>query len=178
MKNWKNPPIMDEKTGNYWKILETTIDWIKYSDAKATGILSIFGLIVTVVYANIDDIRTVMVDSVAVGVLTILAGLSSMIAIFFAFRCISPRIVKNQSNSIMFFGDIVNGFNSAEEYKAKTHQILDSNVGLDNELAQQIFVNSQIAKKKFKDVGMAIRFFVTSILFLLFEILILIFLVD
>ncbi|MEZ4949133.1 MAG: hypothetical protein R2784_07075 [Saprospiraceae bacterium] len=47
---------MDEKTENYWKILETNLDWIRYSDAKATGILTIYGLLVTIAFTNLNRI--------------------------------------------------------------------------------------------------------------------------
>ncbi len=163
---------MDEKTGNYWKILETTLDWIKYSDAKATGILSIFGIIVTVIYSNIEPIKHLLMGNVYLGVLSVLSAICSLIAISYAFRSISPRIVKSNDQSIVFFGSVVRQYASLEEYRSMANKILDSKDGLDNELAEQIYINSSIAAKKFGDVTRSIRFFVVGMFLILLEIMI------
>jgi len=162
---------MDEKTGNYWKILETTLDWIKYSDAKATGILSIFGLIVTVVYSNVEHIKELLMGNMYLGVLSVLSAICSLIAIYYAFSSISPRIVKTNDKSIVFFGSVVRQYPSLDDYRQTANEVLDSKEGLDNELAEQIYINSSIAAKKFKDVTLSIRFFVGGIILLLLEIM-------
>ncbi len=153
---------MDEKTGNYWKILETTLEWIRYSDAKATAILTIYGIVITVVFSNLQNILSFLSGSAWIAVLAVLPLLSSLIAIFFGFRCISPRMERSSYRSIMFFGSIMKHFPDEEAFREATHKVLDTRVGLDDDLAHQIYINSRIAHKKFRDVSLSIRFFVIS----------------
>ncbi len=154
---------MDEKTGNYWKILETTLEWIRYSDAKATAILTIYGIIVTVVFSKFEEVMNLQEESSYLWMLMMLPLLSSLVAIFYGFRCINPRMEKSDNASIMFFGSITKRYKTEEEFRQATHKVLDSKVGLDDDLAHQIFINSRVAYKKFRDVSLSIRFFVISI---------------
>ena len=39
-----------------WKTLSNIIDFIKYSDAKATAILTVQGVLLTVVFTNADNV--------------------------------------------------------------------------------------------------------------------------
>ncbi len=163
---------MDEKTENYWRILEVNLEWIRYSDAKATGILTIYGIIVTVVYSKAAELfvnvtTTVLELMVAIGFAAV-----SLIAIYYAFRCITPRIVESDQSSIIFFTTIRKHFPSMREYQEETHRVLESKVGLDEQLAQQIYVNAKIAQQKFSNVTNSIRFFVISILLLVVDIVV------
>ncbi len=43
------------KIQEYWNILGNINDWIKYSDTKATILLTLYGVIITIVYTNAND---------------------------------------------------------------------------------------------------------------------------
>ena len=43
------------KIEEYWKILSNTNDWIKYSDTKATILLTLYGVLLTIVYTNAEE---------------------------------------------------------------------------------------------------------------------------
>jgi len=164
---------MDEKTENYWRILEVNLEWIRYSDAKAAGILTVYGVIVTVVYSKAAELfgETGTNGFFSAEMITTVAfGVASLIAIYYAFRCITPRIVKSQTPSIIFFTTIRQHYHSMQDYQEATHQVLESKVGLDEQLAQQIYINARIAQQKFSNVANSIRFFVLSILLLVADI--------
>lgn len=163
---------MDEKTENYWRILEANLEWIRYSDAKATGILTIYGVLITVAFTRILDILEVISTSWMLIGLTTTSGISSLIAIYFGFRSISPRLIQQHYRSIIFFGSIVQHSPDMQTFRKFSHEVLDSPEGLDNDLAAQIFINARIASLKFKNVSSSIRYFIASFLILLSEMVI------
>ena len=160
---------MDEKTENYWRILEANLTWIRYSDAKATGILTIYGVLITVAFTKIFDILEVISTSWMLIVLTTVSGVSSLVAIYYGFRSISPRLLTQDHRSIIYFGSIVKHSSDMQAFRAYSHEVLDSPLGLDNDLAAQIYINAQIASLKFKNVSASIRYFIVSFLTLLAE---------
>lgn len=160
---------MDEKTENYWRILEANLEWIRYSDAKATGILTIYGIIITVAFTKIIDILEVISGSWMLITMTTASGISSLLAIYYGFRSISPRLLTQYDKSIIFFGSIVENSNDVQTFRDFSHRLLDSPAGLDNALAAQIFINARIASVKFRNVSSSIRYFVASFLILLGE---------
>lgn len=160
---------MDEKTENYWRILEANLEWIRYSDAKATGILTIYGVLITVAFTKILDILEIISSSYLLIGLTTVSGLASLVAIYYGFRSISPRLIVEQHRSIIFFGSIVQHSSDVNSFRAYSHEVLDSPRGLDDDLAAQIYVNARIASLKFKNVSASIRYFIISFLTLLSE---------
>ncbi len=163
---------MDEKTENYWRILEANLEWIRYSDAKATGILTIYGVLITVAFTKIVDILEVIGSSWMLIGLTTCSGISSLIAIFYGFRSISPRLLAQSHRSIIYFGSIVAHSPDVQSFRAYSHEVLDSPRGLDDDLAGQIYINARIASLKFKNVSASIKFFIASFLILLGEMVI------
>ncbi|MBB4079425.1 hypothetical protein GGR28_002045 [Lewinella aquimaris] len=160
---------MDEKTENYWRILDANLEWIRYSDAKATGILTIYGVIITVAFTKMIDILEVISGSWVLIGLTTISGLCSLVAIYFGFRSISPRLVSLHNSSIIFFGSILEHSKNIQEFREYSHRVLDSPKGLDDDLAGQIYINARIAAAKFQNVSSSIRFFIASFLILLAE---------
>lgn len=159
---------MDEKTENLWRILDTNLAWIRYSDAKATGILSVYGLIITFSISNIFNILDNISHNSFLVALALLAGLCSLGAIIYAFRSINPRLLVPERPSIVFFQAIVSHYPSVDSYRDGAYDILDAEEpGIDDELCRQIHINARIASRKFRDVAYSIRFFVSSILVLL-----------
>lgn len=166
---------MDEKTENFWYILETNLNWIKYSDAKATGILTIYGLLITIAFTNLNSILNLVGDNIFYITLSIIAGITSLLAIVYGFKSMSPRIVREDYSSIIFFGSVVKNHSSMDDFRKHCHQVLDSKVGLDDDLAGQIYINAKIAQQKFKDVSTSLRFLMISMGALLTQIVVYIF---
>lgn len=171
-KNQKPDPndsIMDEKTGNLWQILSTNLEWIRSSDTKATAILTIYGIVITLVYSNASDIlKTINLNPTMI-FFSVLSAFTSLLAIFFGFRVIQPRVFPPSYVSVIFFGSVVSNFKDMESYHQFVNKLLDRKEGLDIDLARQIYINSVIASKKYRDVAYSIRFFVASLVLLLSE---------
>jgi len=53
--NSQNPPTtvqVDEQSARYWEILQHNIEWLRFSETKEALILTVFGIILTIVYTN------------------------------------------------------------------------------------------------------------------------------
>ena len=160
------------KEQEYWNILNNINDWIKYSDTKATILLTIYGVIITIIYSNANESLIGITDSNWVLCFSILSTISSVLSILFCFLCINPRLKNNNPNSVIYFGHIQEKFNNAEEYSKQASDIINDTKLYYKELSEQIHTNSKIAWNKFKNVTWGIRFFFFSLLFMVSSILI------
>ncbi len=166
------PGGMDNVTENYWRILDVNLAWIRQSDTKAYTIFMIYGISISVVFANIGSITNMLGNSIVVMLLGILYMITSLIAIRFGFRCIQPSLKLKFPSSIVFFGSIANSFISPEAYFEHSRQILEDPDKMHKELCNQIFINSIIARGKFTDINKSIKAFMASLVILLFIVLI------
>nr|WP_256534245.1 Pycsar system effector family protein [Lewinella sp. JB7] len=116
----------------------------------------------------IDILEVISGSWILIG-LTTASGVCSLIAIYFGFRSISPRLVNLSNSSIIFFGSILEQSKSIQEFREHSHRVLDSPLGLDDDLAGQIYINARIAAAKFRNVSSSIRYFIISFLILLTE---------
>lgn len=160
-----------DKLDNYWKILQTNLEWIKASDQKATIILTIYGIIIPFVNSRSEELFESISGHPEILVFMGLAGLSSLVSMYSAFRCLTPRIFKNFRPSVIFFGSIVEQYPDDESYLAALQKKMSTEELIEEEIAEQIFINSRVAFRKFKDVARAIRFFALGLVFLIVSIL-------
>lgn len=160
---------MDEKR---WNILQYNSEWLKFSDTKASIILTVYGIIITIIYSNSVDVYEAISSSKFIQILCILSAISSLISIYFAFKCINPTLENKNPNSIIYFGHIAEKFSTYEEYHKATEDIIDDELKLKNQISEQIYTNSKIAWKKYFNVSWSIRLFVLTIVLLLIQIII------
>ena len=160
-----------DKTQEYWNILGNTNDWIKYSDTKATILLTLYGVIITIIYSNASESLNGITNSNWTIFFSTLSIILSLLSIIFAFLCINPRLNNDNPNSIIYFGHIQKKFKNAEEYSTKASEIISSENNYQKELTEQIHTNSKIAWKKFKNISWSIRFFTFSLIFMIITIL-------
>lgn len=156
----------------YWNILGNINDWIKYSDTKATIILTLYGVIITIIYTNATDSLAGISDSNWIICFSILSAITSLLSILFAFLCINPRLKNDNPTSIIYFGHIQKKFKDAKEYAQQSSEVLENSEQHIKELSEQIHTNSNIAWKKFSNVSWSIRFFALSLALMLLSILI------
>lgn len=159
------------QTNRLWNILMKNIDWIKFSDTKATVVLTVYGIIITLVYTNSSDVLNSIQGSNILPVLTILAGFLSTISIIFSFICLSPKLSNNNPSSVIYFGHIQK-FKSYQKYLEEYHKVLDMPKDYEEQIAEQVYTTSKIAWRKFYNVSWAIRLLIFTILTLLSEVLI------
>lgn len=160
---------MDTKTENYWRILQNTLDMSRHADSKATAVLSICGILVSIGFTNTEALFNSSIHAWVLGVMILLPGLTIMISVYYSFRSIHPRIIPNKTISYLFFGSIARDFKDAAHYYRALQDEMDTEHGIKDDLAQQIYINAQLANQKFKDVMLSIRYFAITIAVLLLE---------
>ena len=153
-----------DKNQEYWNILNNINDWIKYSDTKATLLLTLYGVIITIIYSNSVDVLEGLKNSNYTLVLSIAGIFFSIASIVNSFLCINPRLKNKNPNSIIYFGHIQSKFSTAKEYFKSSSEIISNDKSYQKEISEQIYTNSKIAWKKFSNVTWAIRFFFASLL--------------
>lgn len=154
------------KNQEYWNILNNITDWVKYSDTKATIILTLYGVILTVIYSNSVQVLSALKSSETVFWFTICSSIMGTLSILFSFLCINPRLKNENAKSIIYFGHIQEKFSNAADYFTKSEQILSNEDEYNSELAEQIHVNSNVAWKKFSKVTWSVRFLFGSLVFI------------
>ena len=151
----------------YWKILNKITDWIKFSDTKAVVVLTVYGIIITIIYSNSKDVYDYLSNSSFSIILSIIIGVLSFLSVLFSFLAINPRLKNPNANSIIYFGHIQEKYNNPSDYYLQSQQILTDENEYEKQISEQVFVNSKIAWKKFKNVSYSIRCFFFSILTLI-----------
>jgi hypothetical protein len=162
---------MDKKQ-EYWNILNNINEWIRYSDTKAVILLTLYGVIITIIYSNANEVLLALNSSDFIFYLAILSIILSFLSVLFSLLCVNPRLKNKNPNSVIYFGHIQEKFKTPDEYLVKSNEILDEEKDYLKELSEQVFSNSNIAWKKFSNVTWSLRFFASSIFILLGSILI------
>ncbi len=72
---------MDTKTDNYWRILQNTLDMSRHADSKATAVLSICGILVSIGFTNTEALFNSSIHPWILGVMILLPGLTIMISV-------------------------------------------------------------------------------------------------
>lgn len=159
------------KIQEYWNILGNINDWIKYSDTKATILLTLYGVIITIIYSNATESLIGISNSKWIMCFSILSAISSGLSILFSFLCINPTLKNNNPSSIIYFGHIQEKFKNADEYSEKSSEIINDSDLHCKELSEKTHTNSNIAWKKFKNITWGIRFFFFSLFFMICSVL-------
>ncbi|MBK8052177.1 MAG: hypothetical protein IPK35_02550 [Saprospiraceae bacterium] len=153
---------------NQKDILQYNIDWLKFAETKATIIVTVQGVILTIIYTNANDLYDALATSSFQFGLTIISALLFLLTLIFSFLAINPNLTNHNKKSVIYFGTIKNYSNNSEYHKT----IKELNEEELNEMfSEQIYINSHIAWNKFVKVGWAIRFFSSMILVLFVQIL-------
>jgi len=158
---------MENRNENYWKTFQNINDWIKFSDTKAGIIVTVYGLILTIIYSNAQDVYTWTSSSIFILIITIVAVILTILSVFFAFLCINPSLKNKNPKSLIYFGHIATKNKKYLEYLSDATTVFEDTDKLSTQLSEQIYENSKIAWSKFKNVTYSIRLFFASILCLL-----------
>jgi len=146
-----------------WKTYEDISGWIKFSDTKAAAILGSNGVIIAVVISKIIDNsefllnHRILLSSLMVG---FLFGFSS---IYCAIRCLSPSFDPGKTRSLIYFGHIAKDYNNHYIYKYEVERAFRNDSEIINQIAYQVWANSNVAQKKYINILWASRFFLLLI---------------
>lgn len=157
-----------EKYEQYWAILKNNQEMIRFSEVKAGLVISIFGILFSIILNSVGKIQASVADwtSVQMGILFIFI-VTTLGSLIFAFRCFIPRFENKNPTSVIYFGDIVSDFQEYTAYHAFLEKTVNNDSEMSVQLAEQIHTNSTIATKKMKAVNMAMRFMMVSVALLI-----------
>jgi hypothetical protein len=159
------------KSDNYWNILNSIDDSIKFADAKAIALLSIYSILITILFTGSGVITSFTELNVLEIIVLVFSCLSFIISTYYAFRCLRPSFIYKSKESILFFSSISNQFESAEKYYESSYKILSDDKKLFEQLSEQVFTKSKIASGKYKQVKISFNFFIIFIIFLIISII-------
>lgn len=162
---------LDSVAENYWRILDVNLAWIRQSDTKAYTIFMIYGISISLVFSNVDMIKSLIINSKLVMLLAVIYLGASLVAIIFGFRCIQPSLKLKFPPSVIFFGSIARTYTTPEDYHQQSKKVLGDPDKMNQELCNQIFINSIIARGKFEDITKSISAFLVSLITLLLIVL-------
>ena len=164
----KNALDTDSSVEQNWKILQYNVEFVRFFDTKATIIITTYGLIITFICSTAEVTYAMLVENKILFALTVLSASCALIAVFYAFRCLNPRLIKLNSQTVIFFGHIAN-HKSYKEFDEKLEMVLSETAMYKKQLSEQIFTNSKVAYGKFRNVAYSMRFSLASLGFLLVE---------
>ena len=152
---------MEKQIESLWKSYGAIQELIRFADSKATAILAIDGVFAGFFFSNISSIREILRGNILEVAPLSLMLICLILSASFSAWCIAPRLDKN-SNCFFFFCDIARNYKTSSEFEKAFKEAPRGKILSD--IAQQVHVNSGIAKKKHKFVWLSIYFFAASLL--------------
>jgi len=156
----------EELVDHYWGSINYVFSLIRASEIKAGLILSFYGILLNLIYQNIDTLLDEAQIHVLIYVPLGLWVLSTVGSIYFSIRCFMPRMETKFDKNIFFFQDVITKYGSIKEFSKTFYNISLDEVELFDQLGQQIYINSKIAAMKFKSVNKSIYLLALGLFFL------------
>ena len=151
----------------YWNILRQNHEMIRFSELKAGFIISIFGIVFSLLFTSIEQLKDILVQQPIILAMAIIFILTTMASFGYSFLCFIPRFENKNPTSIIYFGDIISDFDHYSGYHKFVEDIINRDEDFTLQLAEQIHTNAAIATKKFGAVSRSIRLLLWSLLMLL-----------
>ena len=156
-----------DKYEMYWYILQNSQEMIRFSELKAGFVISIYGIIFSVLFNKIDQVRGFVDGTFILVIIAAIFLLLVLISFYYSFRCFVPRFENKNPTSIIYFGDIVSDFPDYHSYHKYLTNIIENEEEMSIQLAEQIHTISGIATKKMMAVSKSIRYMLWSMLILM-----------
>lgn len=163
----KENSVTRQDPNNYWEQLERLEKLIRASELKAGVIFSFHGLILGVFFDRLEQLSPLFEEGIVFIILACFWMLTSLISIYFCFKCFKPQITKKYEKNVLFFRDAVYSFGSIEKYTKNLIEIFGEEEEFYTQLGQQIYIESMIIDKKFQHVENAIKYFAISFIFII-----------
>lgn len=140
-------------TEHAWKVLAEVNGWIRFADAKAAALLSLSGLLGgwMLVLASGEPRSPLKGAGLLTGMVLVLAAAGLSLS---ALRPVTGRRV---GHSLLHFDDVARGYaGDGTEYARACQALLADPERLVGQVCDQIWINSGIAARKFRDVDRAL----------------------
>ena len=146
------------KIDTAWNTYNSISHWISAADTKAELSLGTIGVIGTIILTSlVDTPPSEILSNRFQLILLILGCCTSILSVYFCFRCLNPKLSVGEPTSSIYFSHIAKQFSSAKRYHSQVSESWDDQQILE-ELAHQIWANSHIAQRKYVSVAWALRF--------------------
>lgn len=138
-----------------WKAVGLVNDWVKHAETKAAATLTAAGVIGGVLYSLVKEEKDV---ASLLAVLAVLCGVGVVLAAGFAITALWPRLrAKEPPTSALYFDHIARRHpKSAATYIEEFKHLVASPEDLRDQLAQQIWANAHVARRKYQRAGEAL----------------------
>jgi len=140
-----------------WNIYSAIKDWIILSDAKATAILAFYGVIGGVAFSGLLSYQEPSMSDPFHFVLLVMGLVFSTCSVLFAFLCLNPRESVGEPTSLIFYRHIVDEFTKPEDYCRAVAAMLSGEDATVEQVGNQVWALSLVAKRKFEYITWAIR---------------------
>jgi len=158
-----------------WKTYTAILDWIKFSDTKAAAVLAANGAVVGITLTNAETINTLSDKSIVLQMLLIIGGLSLYASAILCLLSLIPNLSVGEPSSIIFFAHIAHKSKTVHDYNQAIDTVFNNNKEV-NQIADQIWAISRVAKRKYFLIGWGIRCFagmiITTLVFIALGVLI------
>ncbi len=156
----------EELVDHYWGSINYVFSLIRASEIKAGLILSFYGILLNLIYQNVDMLLEEASRQGLIYVPLALWIICTVGSIYFSIRCFMPRMETKFDKNIFFFQDVITKYGSIKEFSKTFYNISLNEVELFDQLGQQIYINSKIAAMKFKSVNKSIYLLALGLFFL------------
>jgi hypothetical protein len=152
---------MDEKIEVLSKQYERVNHWINLADTKAGALLAFHGIMLTITFDHIDNVKTLVFSDFWHFLLIIGVFAFSVASIIFAVLVFIPKLENSTKQrmkfkSLIYFNEIAErSFDDFSEEAIKTYYSNPSE--MEKDYLRQIWINSKIAKSKFSKVLSSFR---------------------
>lgn len=154
---------------DYWSIINYNYDQIRFAEIKASAVISVHSLILTLAYTfdvldeeNIYDLSST--DNLILKLIIFLPGVFfTLNSLKDCISCILPRLKIIVDRSPLFFGSI-ESYKDFENYFQDLERVLGDENEYRKNLTQSVYATAKIANSKFLSVNKAIKSLIYSVL--------------
>ena len=144
-------------TEDAWRILDTVRDWTKHAETKAATTLAASGVLVGVLYSLVtgggSDAPGFVVAAAVTAVCAVAAGLTAGLVLWPRQRIADPTL----PTSLLFYDHIGRAYaTSHADYRDRLHALLRDEEALVSAVAEQIWANALVARRKYRWVGRSV----------------------
>lgn len=164
----------DEKINVYWSGIGYINGLNRSSEIKAGLIISFYGLLLGVVFEVATGVESSLELNLLLSSILLVFVFFVARSIYFSFKCFMPQIETKFSPNMFFFHDAVTKYGQSKDYAKQLMELMDDETQLYEQLGEQIYVNSLIASKKFRDVNKSVKNLVFSFIPLLVSVVMII----
>ena len=139
-----------------WKALQQVNEWIRFADAKAAAVLAasgiLGGLVAKSAPTSINFSSQPLVALLTVSALAFVGGAVALSLCVFA-----PALNTGEPRSLLYFDHVARQYSqSPRRFSEHLATLLSHESDYTKQVAQQVWANSVIARKKFRRVALAV----------------------